>query len=127
ELADVFLALANPVGLVAVPGTGFLDDALRHTVLDDLAFAGYALAIQDFELGLLERRRHLVLYDLHASLVADDLVALLNGANAAVVEPDGCVELQSVAAVGRLRAAAHDTDLHADLTHEEHHRIRRVD
>ena len=38
--------------------------------VDDLAFARDALAVEDLELGLLERRRDLVLHDLDARLVA---------------------------------------------------------
>src|SRR5262249_27173919 len=39
ELARVLLALTDPVALVAEPGTGFLDDALLHAEVDDLALA----------------------------------------------------------------------------------------
>jgi hypothetical protein len=63
---------------------------------------GDALAVHDVELDLAERRRDLVLDDLHAGLVADDLVALLDRADAADVEADRGVELQRVAAGGRL-------------------------
>ena len=39
--------------------------------------AADALAVEDVELDLAERRRHLVLHDLHARAVADDDRVLL--------------------------------------------------
>ena len=81
-----------------------------------------AFAVHDVELDLLEGRRHLVLDDLDARLVADQLLALLDLADAANVEADGGVEFQRVAARRRLRIAEHDADLHADLVDEDHHR-----
>src|SRR5688572_30179177 len=56
ELARIVLALADALALVAVPGAGFFDDAVRASELDDLAFAGDALPVHDFELGFAERR-----------------------------------------------------------------------
>jgi hypothetical protein len=46
-----------------------------HPEIDDLAMARNAFAIENLELGLFEWRRNLVLDDLDARLVADDLVA----------------------------------------------------
>ena len=71
----------------------------------------------------LERRRHLVLDDLDARLVADDLVAFLDRADAADVEADRGVELERVAARRGLRVAEHDADLVADLVDEDHHAL----
>ena len=45
--------------------------------IDDVARAADALAVEDVELDLAERRRHLVLHDLHARAVADDDRVLL--------------------------------------------------
>src|SRR5215212_2877809 len=59
--AGVVLALADAAALVGIPGTRLLDDALGTRHVDDLAFAGDALAVHDLELGLAERRGHLVL------------------------------------------------------------------
>ena len=56
--------------------------------IEDLAELGDALAVHDVELDLLERRRQLVLDHLHPGGVADDLVAVLDLAGAADVEPD---------------------------------------
>src|SRR5690348_1768138 len=120
ELAHVLLALADAVAVVAVPGAGLVDQVLRHAQFDDLAFARGALAVQDLELALAERRRHLVLHHLDAGFRADDLVAALDGADAADVQAHRGVELQRVAAGGGLRAAEHHADLHADLVDEDH-------
>src|SRR5690606_9877365 len=127
ELARVLLALADPVAVVAVPGARFLDDVLAHAEIDDLALARDAVAVQDLELARAERRRDLVLHDLHAGLVAEHLVALLDRADAANVEPHGRIELQRVAARRRLRAAEHHADLHADLVDEDHEAVRALD
>src|SRR5688500_13429054 len=62
EFARIVLALADALALVAVPRARLLDDALRGTQVDDLAFAGDAEAVHDFELGLAERRGDLVLH-----------------------------------------------------------------
>src|SRR5512139_457550 len=94
EVARVFLALADALALEAVPGARLLDDVLLHAEIDDFAFARNAGAVQDLELRRLERRRDLVLDDLHARLAADDLFALLDRADAPDVEPHGGVELQ---------------------------------
>src|SRR5512145_1308531 len=80
--ADVFLALADALAVVRVPGAGLLDQVLRDAQLDDLTFARDAGAVHDLELGLAERRRNLVLDDLDARLVADDLFTRLDRADA---------------------------------------------
>src|SRR5687768_12887526 len=81
ELAAVVLALADLLALVGVPGAGFFHDAMVHAHLDDLALARDALVVEDVEVGDLEGRSDLVLHHLHAGLVADDLLALLDGAD----------------------------------------------
>src|SRR4051812_24755410 len=83
EFAGIVLALADALALVAVPGAGLLDDALGRAHVDDLALTRNALAVHDFEFGFAERRRHLVLHHLHARLVADDFLAVLDGTDAA--------------------------------------------
>src|SRR5579885_3689439 len=87
--ARVVLALPDAIALVRVPRAGLLDDALRGAELDDLPFAGDPLAVHDLELRLAERRRDLVLHHLDAGHVADDLIAVLDGADATDVETDG--------------------------------------
>ena len=95
--------------------------------IDEVAFARDAVAIEDVELDLLERRRHLVLHDLHAGAVADGVFAHLDGAGAADVQAHGGVELQRIAAGGGLRRTEHDADLHADLVDEDDDRVRALD
>src|SRR6185312_761495 len=127
ELAHVFLALADAVALVAVPGAGLVDQVLRHDQPDDLAFARGALAVQDLELGLAERRRHLVLHHLDTGFRTDDFLALLHRADAADIQAHRGVELQRVAAGGGLGAAEHHADLHADLVDEDDEAVRLLD
>src|SRR5207302_6286358 len=77
ELARVLLALAELVALIGVPGAGLAQDALIHTHVDERALARNALAIKDVELGLLERRRNLVLHHLATGAVADRVATVL--------------------------------------------------
>ncbi len=127
ELADVFLALTDSIFFVAVPGTGFVDDALRHAMLDDFTLAGDALAVEDLELGHPEWWRHLVFDDFDARLVTDDLVAFLYRTDATNVESNRRIKLEGIAAGRRLRAAEHDADLHTNLVDENHHRVGTLD
>src|SRR5262249_2325454 len=84
----------------------------------------HALAVHDIELDLLEGWRQLVLDYLDARLVAHDLVTLLERADTAYVEAHGSIELEGIAARGRLGRTEHDTNLHADLVDEDHHAVR---
>src|SRR5688500_7670353 len=127
EVARVVLALAEPVALVDVPGARLLQHAEVDADLEHLAFARDAVAVHDVELCLLERRRDLVLDDLHARLGADHLVALLDRADAADVHAHRGVELERVTAGGGLRVAEHHADLHADLVDEDHQGIGALD
>src|SRR5436190_13732797 len=127
EHAGVVLALADALALVAVPGARLLDHVVQHPELDDLALARATLAVENLELGLAERRRELVLHDLHAGLGADHLLAALHRADAPDVEPHRGVELERVAARGGLGAAEHHADLHADLVDEDDHAVRARD
>src|SRR5438093_1090434 len=119
EVAGVLAALADAIAAESVPGAGLLDDALLGRDVDQLSLLGDAGAVQDVELRLAERRRHLVLHHLHLGAAADHLVAVLEGAEAADVEPHGGVELERVAARRGLGVAEHDADLHADLVDED--------
>src|SRR5690606_31547872 len=91
--------------------------------IDELAHFRDALAIHDVEFDLLERRRKLVFDDLDARLIADDFVAILDGADAAGLETHGSLEFERIAAARGFRRAVHDADLHPDLIDEDHHRI----
>src|SRR5688572_15136303 len=105
EVARVVLALAEAVAVVDVPGAGFLEHAEVDADLQHLAFAGDAFAVHDVELGLLERRRDLVLHDLDARLGADDLVAFLDRSDTPDVHAHRGVELERVASRGGFRVA----------------------
>src|SRR3712207_2930387 len=72
---------------------------LLEPEVEDAARRGDPLAELDVELGLLERRRDLVLDDLDADAVADGLRALLERLDPADVEALRRVELQRAAAV----------------------------
>src|SRR5262249_17144795 len=104
--------------LVRVPGAGAVDEAGLLGEIDDLAELVHADAVEDLELGLAEWRRDLVLYHLHARLGADDLVAVLEDADLADVEPDRGIELEGVAARRRLWVAIDDADLLSELVDE---------
>ncbi len=123
ELLGVLASLADPGAVVGEPGAGLLDDVGLDAEVDQLAHLADALAVHDVELDLLERRRHLVLDHLDAGLVADDLVLLLDLADAPDVEAHRGVELQRVAAGGGLGAAEHHADLHPDLVQEDDHGV----
>src|SRR5439155_4882612 len=127
EVAGVVLALADAVLLVLVPGAGLVDHAAVDPQLEDLAFERYPFTVENIEEGLAERRRDLVLHDLHASLGADDLVAALDAADAPDIEARRRVELEGIAPGGGLGVAEHDADLHADLVDEDHQRIGALD
>src|SRR5450756_2895524 len=79
EGTGVLLALTELVALVRVPGARLADEAVLDPEVDQATLAGDADAVEDVELRLLERRRHLVLDDLDAGPVADSLGALLEG------------------------------------------------
>src|SRR5215471_588352 len=107
ELLRVLATLPYALAVEREPRAALLDDirAVRRREVDEIALARHALAVQDVELDLLERRRHLVLDDLDARAVADHRLFLLDRADAADVEADRRVELERVAAGRGLRRA----------------------
>ena len=60
-------------------------------------------------------------------MVADDLVTVLDGTDAADVEAHGRVELEGVATGGRLWAAEHHAYLETDLVDEDDDGVRALD
>src|ERR1700749_1585383 len=120
----VFASLANALAVIGKPGPRFFDDASLNTQINQLSALRYSLAIHDIEIDDFERRRHLVLDDLDARLVADDLVPLFDRADAPDVETDRGVELECVAARRGLRIAEHHTNLVPDLIDKDHHCAR---
>src|SRR5262249_59121980 len=94
----VLAALADALAIEGEPGARLLDDPGLDPEIDQFSRLGDALAIHDVEFDLFERGRYLVLDHLHACLVADHLLALLDGADAADVEADRGVEFERVSA-----------------------------
>src|SRR5947209_17599495 len=114
----VFTSLPNALAVIGEPGARLLDDTGLNPQIDQFAALRYPLAVHDIEIDDLERRRHLVLYDLDARLVADDLVALLDRADAPDIETDRGIEFKCVAARRGLRIAEHHADRLAGLIGE---------
>ena len=112
-------ALADALIADGEPAAALVDELELHGKVDHFAPLGDAFAVHDIEICLFEGGRALVLDDLRARAVADDLGAVLDGLGAADVDPDGRVELQRVAAGGRLGVAVHDADLHTQLVDED--------
>src|SRR3954451_11426378 len=77
-LLGVLPPLADALAVIGEPRAGFLDDPGLDPEIDQLAAFRDALAVHDIEIDDLEGWRHLVLDDLDAGLVADDLVAILD-------------------------------------------------
>src|SRR4029077_16129736 len=80
EVPRVLSPLADALAVVGVPRARLLDDALLGAEVDELALLRDADAVEDVELGLAERRRDLVLHHLHLGAAADDVFAVLDGA-----------------------------------------------
>ena len=100
---------------------------LSTAEIEQIARARDAFAVHHVELGFAERRRDLVLHDLHAGAAADDDVAVLDAGDAADVDADRRVELQRAAAGRGFRIAEHDADLLAQLVDEDEARLRLRD
>src|SRR6187397_1404552 len=123
EAARRFLALAETFLGIAEPRAALLDDVDAGGDVDHVALERDALAVEDVELAGLERRRDLVLHDLHLGARTRDVFAFLDGTDAADVETHRRIELERIAARGRFRRTEHDTDLHADLVGEDQTRL----
>ena len=70
ERLGVFAALAEPLAAVLEPGAVF-STTLRSTARSTRSPSADALVVHDVEFGFAERRRDLVLHDLHARAAAD--------------------------------------------------------
>ena len=69
--------LSKTLTFVGIPGTRLINDVLLDAKVKNRALLRDARAIHDGKLGDLKRRCDLVLDDLHANAVADDIAALL--------------------------------------------------
>ena len=100
---------------------------MLHGEVEDVPGVGDALIEEDIELGLPERRRHLVFHHLDSCPVSPDLIAVLDRADPPDVQPHRRVELQRPPAGRRLRATEHDADLLTDLVDEDQASPRLAD
>ena len=98
ETLGVLTPLSDAYRVIAEPGARLLDQPRLDPEIEDLADLRNAFAVHDVELDLLEGRCELVLDHLHARLIADHLVALLDRPDAADIEAHGRVEFQRIAA-----------------------------
>ena len=116
----VLAALPNAFFAIRVPRARLLDDPRLGRNVDEQRFMADAFVEHDVEFRLPERRRDLVLHDLHAHVIADDHLALFHRPDAPHVQTHGGVELQRPAAARGLGIAEHDTDLLTQLIDENH-------
>ena len=86
EQAGVLATLTDAFVIVAEPGTALLDDIEFRSEVEDGGFAGNAATVKDVEFALGERCCHLVLHDLDAGTVTDNLFAVLDGGDTADVD-----------------------------------------
>src|SRR6266478_2806441 len=120
RVSSLLAARADPLAADLEPSAALLDQVALDGQVEQLVRPRDAYAVEDVELGLPERRGHLVLHHLHPGAVPDHLLAVLDGADAPDVEADGGIELERISAGGRLGRAEHHADLHADLVDEDH-------
>src|SRR5512146_323697 len=119
----VLTPLADLLTVVAVPRARLVDDPRLGRNIEHQARVADAFRVHDVELGLLERRRHLVLDDLYADVRSDDVFLVLDRPDATNVEPNRRVELERLATGRRLGIAEHDADLFAQLIDEHDRRL----
>src|ERR1700733_12503469 len=124
EVAGVLLALPKLLALVGEPRPGLTNEAVVHTHVDQRAFLADALAVEDVELGLLERRRHLVFDDLDPGAVTNRIGAVLERLDPSHIQTYRSVKLQSFSARGRFGRAEHHPDLLAKLVDEDRRSAR---
>src|SRR5438067_1833189 len=108
ELLGVLAALSEPGLAVVEPRAVLRDDAGEEAHVDEPAFARDAFDREDLELGESERRRDLVLHDLHPHAPSDDVRAVLDLLDRTHVQADRRVELQRLATRSRLRRVMDD-------------------
>ena len=108
----VFSALAQEGLTVPEIGPAFVNQFIFNTQIENVADFGDAFVVHDVKFGLGEGWGNLVLLNLDPRPVANHISAGFQALNPANVEPDGGVELQGIAAAGRLRVAEHDSNLH---------------
>src|SRR5690606_4707172 len=116
-------ALTDLVTLVAVPGTGFIDQIALNPQVDDFAHVVNALTVHNLEFGLFKRRRHFVFNHFDAGFVTHHFITLLHRAGTTDIQTHRGVEFQGVTTGGGFRAAEHHADFHADLVNKDHQTV----
>src|SRR5690606_38436319 len=105
ELLGVLPALPEAHVTVGKPRAGLGHDLVLAGHVQDDAEVGDAYAVHDVELGLINRRRQLVLADLDAGAGADEVRTMLDGIHPPALHPNGGGKLKRPPARGRLRRA----------------------
>src|ERR1700761_5435896 len=119
EAAHILASLPDALAAVAIPRSALLHDVVQHRQVQHIALARNALTVQNVELGIAERSRHLVLDDLHLRARANHYLAFLHCTNAANVDAHRRIKLQRASTRCRLRIAEHHANLFADLINED--------
>src|SRR5665213_2725233 len=103
KLPRILTALSNALALIAIPSPALLHQVLRHPQIDQVALFRDALTVNNVELRLAKRWRHLVLHDLDLGAVPRHHVAVFNRRNAPNIRADARIKLQRAPARGRFR------------------------
>src|SRR5438270_10450524 len=119
EGADVLATLADAFALVAVPCATLVHDVVQHREIENIALTRNPLAIENVELRIAKRSRHLIFDNLDLGAGTDNRIAILHRPDAADIDADRGVELQRLATGGRLRIAEHHANLLANLVDED--------
>ena len=119
KLARVFATLTDPVATEAVPGAALFRKIMLHTKVDQIAFLGDALAINNVEFRFVEGGGNLILDDFEAGAIAGYFIAIFNGTDASNIGTHTGIKLQGTAAGGGFRIAEHDADFFTNLVDED--------
>src|SRR5215203_2712323 len=118
ELLGVLAPLPEAFVAVCEPGAALLDYIVLDAHVEQASFTGDPLPVHHVELDRLERWGYLVLYDLDPGLVAHNVVADLERADAPDVQTHAGIELQRPPSRRRLGRAEHDPYLLPQLVDE---------
>ncbi len=110
--------------MIGIPCAGLFEHFSIDAEIHQLTRFRDPLREENVELRLFEGRRHLVFDHLHADTTADDFLPLFDGFDPADIQADRRVELECIAAGGRLGIAEHYAELHADLIDKNDRRLR---
>ena len=124
-ILDVVSALTEAVLVIREPRAALMDNIIFDGEVEYFADLGYALAVHDVELGLLEGRSDFILNYLSPCARADKLVArALELLYLAHIDTYRGIELQRAAARRHLGVAIDNADLFTQLIYENYNSIR---